>query len=186
MNNILLVVDVQKGFQRNQETIENAVKISSLIRSKVFDKVISTKFINRPESPYSKWLKWPRLLREPDTELMEELQEYSDIILEKYYYNCEKDSLVRALINCNEGIFPEKVFICGTDTDCCIQINAATLFEMKIHPIVLVNYCASNGGCESHKAGVTVMKRTLGRKHLISGEIHSKEDICKIWEKVSE
>ena len=52
MNSILLVIDVQNGFQRNQETKDNADKIAELIRSGLFDKIIATKFVNRPESPY--------------------------------------------------------------------------------------------------------------------------------------
>ena len=81
---------------------------------------------------------------------------------------------------------PTSVFICGTDTDCCVQINATTLFELGIHPLVLVDYCASNGGIESHKAGLTVMRRTLGAKHLIHGDINSKEQIADICAKLED
>lgn len=186
MSNILLVIDVQNGFQRNDETRENAGKIASLINSEIFDKVIATKFVNRPESPYYQWLHWPRLLDEPDIELLDELKEKSSYILEKNYYNCERNSLIETLRECGGGTLPECVFVCGTDTDCCVQINATTLFELGIHPIVLVDYCSSNGGPESHKAGLTVMRRTLGKKHLISGKVCSKEEIKNICAKVVE
>ena len=186
MNSILLVIDVQNGFQRNQETKDNADKIAELIRSGLFDKIIATKFVNRPESPYYQWLHWARLVDEPDIELLDELKTNSDVILEKHYYNCERDSFIAALKGCNDEKMPESVFVCGTDTDCCVQINATTLFEMGIHPIVLVDYCASNGGPESHKAGLTVMRRTLGKKHLISGKVQSKEEIETICAKVVE
>ena len=186
MNTILLVIDVQNGFQRNQETKDNADKIAALVRSRLFDKIIATKFVNEPASPYYRWLHWKRLVDEPDIELLEELNSGSDIILEKHYYNCERESFIAALKECNGGDIPESVFVCGTDTDCCVQVNATTLFEMGIHPIVLVDYCASNGGQESHKAGLTVMGRTLGKKHLISGEIHSREKIDSIRAEVVE
>ena len=184
MNSILLVIDVQNGFQRNKETKENATRIAELLSSNIFDKVISTRFVNRPESPYTRWLHWPRLIGKPDTDLLDELKIKSDIILEKYYYNCEKESFTSALKKCNDGVLPDCVFMCGTDTDCCVQINAATMFEMGIHPIVLVDYCASNGGQESHRAGLMVMRRTLGEKHLINGSISSKEEIKIISKKV--
>ena len=186
MNNILLVIDVQNGFQRNRETKDNANKIATLIRSKLFDKVIATKFINRPDSPYYQWLHWERLINEPDIELLDELKDNSDFILEKYYYNCERDSLISILKQSNDGVLPKQVFLCGTDTDCCVQINATTLFEMGIHPLVLVDYCASNGGVDSHQAGLVVMRRTLGRKHLISGELHTKDEINDLCAKVVE
>ncbi len=186
MNNILLVIDVQNGFQRNQKTKDNAERIAKLIRSNLFDKIIATKFVNRPESPYYQWLHWSRLVDEPDIELLDELKSKSDFILEKHYYNCERESLLTALKECGNGSMPLNVFICGTDTDCCVQINATTLFEMGIHPIVLVDYCASNGGPESHKAGLVVMRRTLGKKHLINGEVNSREDMENICAKVVE
>ena len=186
MNSILLVIDVQNGFQRNQETKDNAAKIADLLRAGLFDKIIATKFVNRPESPYYQWLHWSRLVDVPDIELLDELQSNSNIVLEKHYYNCERESFIAALKECNDGHLPEIVFVCGTDTDCCVQINATTLFEMGIHPIVLIDYCASNGGPESHKAGLTVMRRTLGKKHLISGEVHFKEEIENICAKVVE
>ena len=152
MKRILLVVDVQNGFQRIPETKDNAFRIADLVESGLFDKIIATKFINRPDSPYYQWFHWERLVDQPDIELMKEVRENSDVILEKYYYNCERESFISALKECSGGGLPECVFLCGTDTDCCVQINATTLFEMGIHPVVLVDYCASNGGRESHYA----------------------------------
>lgn len=186
MNNVLLVIDVQNGFQRNQETKLNAKKIEKLIKSNLFDKVIATKFINRHESPYYQWLHWSRLIDSPDIDLMDALNDNSDFILEKYFYNCEKKSFLNALRLCNNGHLPECVYVCGTDTDCCVQINATTLFELGIHPIVLVDYCASNGGLASHQAGLTVMRRTLGLKHLVSGEVTTKEQINNMCTKAME
>lgn len=186
MINILLVIDVQKGFQRNRETQINARKIASLIELNLFDKIIATKFVNRRDSPYSQWLHWPRLVSSPDVDLLNEVKDNSDCILEKYLYNCESNSFINALKQCNNGDMPDYVFICGTDTDCCVQINATTLFELGVHPIVLTNYCSSNGGPSSHEAGLTVMRRTLGKKHLINGEIKAREEIIAICNKVLE
>lgn len=186
MNNILLIIDVQQGFQRNQETQLNAKKIEALVKLNLFDKIISTKFINNSDLPYYKWLHWPRLFNAPDTNLLDILNDKSDYIIEKHYYNCERNSFINTLKLCNDNEMPTRVFICGTDTDCCVQINATTLFELGIHPLVLVDYCASNGGIESHKAGLTVMIRTLGVKHLIHGDINSKEQIADICAKLED
>ena len=54
---------------------------------------------------------------------------------------------------------------------------ATALFECSIRPIVLTKYCASNGGAESHNAGITCMKRLIGEKQLIHEEITSIEDL---------
>lgn len=75
------------------------------------------------------------------------------------------------------GIFPEKLFVAGADTDCCVLKIAADLFENNIRPVVLTNYFDSNGGSESHLAGITCMKRLIGEKQLYAGKKHSAGDL---------
>lgn len=180
MNNILLIIDVQNGFVRNEETKNNANKISDLLSQRLFDKVISTKFLNGVDSPYYRWLHWPRLFESPDIDLLPSVNEYSDYIIEKRFYSCEQRQLINTLKECNSGSLPSYVFICGTDTDCCVQVNSIMLFELGIHPIVLTNYCASNGGSESHKAGLEVMRRTLGKMHLVDFILASRNQLTDI------
>lgn len=47
---ILLVVDVQYGFERKESTKKNAEKIANLLRKDIFDAVIATQFFNRKNS----------------------------------------------------------------------------------------------------------------------------------------
>lgn len=72
------------------------------------------------------------------------------------------------------------IFICGADTDCCVLKTATDLFEQSVMPIVLTEYCDSNGGPESHKSGIMVMDRLIGKKSIVADKITSKEDIEKI------
>lgn len=55
----------------------------------------------------------------------------------------------------------------GVDTDCCVMMLATALFEYNIRPIVLTQYCASNGGTESHNAGITRMKMSLAKRPVL-------------------
>ena len=80
----------------------------------------------------------------------------------------------------NDGNFPEKLFIAGVDTDCCVLKIATDLFENNIRPVVLTNYCGSNGGSESHLAGIICMKRLIGEGQLYSGEIRSADDLFSL------
>lgn len=48
MKNLLIVVDMQKGFARYEQTIKLTEKIRNLLESKSFDAVIATKFLNAP------------------------------------------------------------------------------------------------------------------------------------------
>ncbi len=86
-------------------------------------------------------------------------------------------NFIQRLCQLNDGVFLEKVFVVGVDTDCCVMMLATALFEYNIRSIVLTKYCASNGGTESHNAGKTCMKRLIGEKQLIQEEITSVEDL---------
>ena len=46
MKNILLIVDMQKGFARYKQTLDLKDKILKLLELKVFDSVIATRFLN--------------------------------------------------------------------------------------------------------------------------------------------
>ena len=53
----LLIVDVQKGFINNKN-VEIIPNIEKWINSPNFDRIIATKFINKPDSQYFKQLNW--------------------------------------------------------------------------------------------------------------------------------
>ena len=56
----LLIVDVQKGFINNKN-VEIIPNIEKWINSPNFDRIIATKFINKPDSQYFKQLKWQKM-----------------------------------------------------------------------------------------------------------------------------
>ena len=68
----------------------------------------------------------------------------------------------------------EKVYLVGIDTDCCVLKTAIDLFEHNIEPIVLADYCASNGGKESQNAAITVLNRNIGKKQITYGDFKGK------------
>ncbi len=71
----------------------------------------------------------------------------------------------------NNGAYPEKIFITGADTDCCVLTIATALFEHNIKPVVLTRYRDSNGGSVSHEAGTACMTRLIGEEQLVDKEI---------------
>ena len=178
MKNILIVVDIQNGFIRYDQTKELAKKIIHLVDSEVFDSVVATRFLNHEGSQYIKFLNWHRLLESPDIDLVDGLK--PDKIIDKYIYTCVDDSFINLLKELNDGSTPSHVFLCGADTDCCVLKTSTDLFEKGIMPIVLTDYCNSNGGPNSHEAGLLVMGRLIGKKSIVPGEIHSREDLDKI------
>lgn len=175
MKDILIVVDMQNGFNRYEQTHILADKIIELTNNNSFDYIIATRFLNKEGSQYTKFLNWHHLIKSPETDLIKGIK--SDTVVDKWIYTCVNDKFMAFLQEINEKEMPKHVFICGADTDCCVLKIATDLFEQGIMPIVLTDYCDSNGGPESHKAGLLAMKRLIGQKSLVDGIIASKDDV---------
>ena len=177
MKNILLIVDMQKGFARYKQTLDLKDKILKLLELKVFDSVIATRFLNDNNSIYERLLEWKRLKTEDERAID---SSYIDFVFDKYIYNCVNSSFIQKLCQLNDGKYPEKIFIVGADTDCCVLTIATSLFENNIRPVVLTNYCSSNGGDLSHEAGILCMRRLIGKEQLIDIEINETIDLLNI------
>lgn len=177
MKNILIVIDMQNGFARRENTEQLARSIAELIEHEIFDSVIATRFLNGNDSIYEKILGWNRLKTPEDQKLCSEIAPHVDFVADKFIYNCVTPSFLQKINQLNGGSAPEKVYLVGADTDCCVLTIATALFERGIRPIVLTSYCASNGGDESHNAGILCMKRLIGRNQLSDIRPRTKEDL---------
>ena len=83
-------------------------------------------------------------------------------IVQKTTYSACTESVLKLLQNNNIS----EVYLAGIDTDCCVLATAIELFDCNIRPIVLAQYCASNGGKRSHNAALTVLERTIGKAQI--------------------
>ena len=180
MKNIALVVDMQNGFARYNQTELLTKKIADLLNKKIFDCVIATRFLNDSHSVYEKLFGWKRLRSEYDRQISPEIEKNVDFIFDKYVYDCVSPSFIQKLCQVNGGVYPDRVFVLGADTDCCILTISTSLFENNIRPIVLSSYCNSNGGEESHRAGLICLKRLIGANQIYTGEIVNKEELNHI------
>lgn len=180
MKNIAIVVDMQNGFARYEQTINLTEKISNLLKKNLFDYVVATRFLNADQSIYENLLDWKRLKTEGERKIADGIIEYVDVVFDKYIYNCVTPSFIQKLCQLNEGVCPEKVFVFGADTDCCVLITSTALFENNIRPVVLTKYCDSNGGPDAHRAGLACMRRLIGSRQLVDVEINCKDDIENI------
>ena len=177
MKNILLVVDMQNGFLQTTQLKELTNKTKSLLDLKIFDLVIGTRFLNSDHSMYEKIFDWSEMKTKEEIAIPEDLLKHMDYVEDKYIYNCVNANFIQRLCQLNDGEIPKKIFITGVDTECCVLTIATALFEYNIRPIVLTSYCDSNGGEESHKAGILSMKRLIGEKQLVEKEIATVEDL---------
>lgn len=181
MSDILVVVDMQNGFLRSKSTQAVRKRIGTLINSEAFDYIIETKSINGVASVYVKLFGWTELIEKKNRDLCEEVQEKADVIIVKEVYTCVAEYFIDILKGLNgNGKVPDRVFVTGVDTDCCVLKIATDLFERWIRPVVLVQYCDSNGGEESHSAGITCLKRLIGERQLCYQGIASKKDLERV------
>lgn len=177
MKNILIIVDMQKGFARYEQTKELTKRIIELLNKNIFDSIIATRFLNEENSIYEKLFNWKHLESEEERTIPEEIMEHVDFVVDKYIYNCVNTSFIQRLCQLNGGEYPNKVFVIGADTDCCVLTIATALYENNIRPIILTKYVDSNGGNESHKAGLLCMKRLIGEEQLSDVIPQNKEDL---------
>lgn len=170
-NKILIVADVQNGFIKTFANADMVNKIINLAESDKFDKVIVTKFINYTGSMYEKCFNWSELKTPEQTELCATLETIADEAFTKTTYNCVNDKFIELLVQLNNGKTPEKVYLCGLDTDACVLATAIGLFEHDIIPVVLEKYCFSTGGYEYHKAGIKCLERIVGRNQICKADM---------------
>lgn len=161
--NCLFVIDVQNGFV-TEKTKHVVPRIISLMES-FNGMIIATKFINVEKSPFQQIMHWYGLRSSPETDVVKDIAKHANFIVEKAIYSaCVED--VKNLLTKNKI---DEAYVAGIDTDCCVLKTAIDLFEIGISPIVLADYCASNGGERSHMAGITVLERNIGRQQIIFG-----------------
>jgi nicotinamidase-related amidase len=177
MKNIVIVVDMQNGFARYEQTKKLTERIIDLLDRNIFDSVVATRFLNDDNSTYEKLFDWHRLKTVEEQMINPQILKHVDCIFDKYVYNCVTPTFIQKLCQLNDGVYPEKVFVVGADTDCCVMTIATSLFENNIRPVVLTHYCDSNGGPDSHKAGLLCMKRLIGQGQMVDIEIMTKDNI---------
>lgn len=163
MSDPLLIVDVQKGFI-NSFTHHIPPRIVHLIERGEYGPILFTRFINDTDGPYQRFLDWHSCDREPETNIVPELEPFVDssCVFSKLGLCGLPDDMISYLHQ--QQI--ERVFVVGIDTDMCVLKIAMDLFDIGIEPIVLTDCCASTAGLQAHLAGLAVLSRNIGAGRL--------------------
>ncbi|AFZ16104.1 cysteine hydrolase family protein [Allocoleopsis franciscana] len=163
MSQPLLIVDVQVGFI-NTFTHHIPQRIVSLIERDRYSPLLFTRFVNAPDGPYNRFLNWHSCNREPETDVVPELQPFAqqEFIFSKLGLCGMPDELTDYLRQ--QRI--EQISIVGIDTDMCVLKIAMDLFDIGIEPIVFTDCCASTAGLQAHLAGLAVLSRNIGAMRL--------------------
>lgn len=157
----LVVIDVQNGFI-SEYTSQCLPAIYELLVDERFDVIVATRFFNPEGSLYRSQIHWQRLTESPEIDLDPRVQEAADYILDKPSYSAGQNLLdiVR-----RENL--DEVTVVGIDTDVCVLMNAALLFDNNISVSVDTRACATNGGPEAEKAAFRLLQRFIGRDFVL-------------------
>jgi hypothetical protein len=160
--NILLLVDFQEGFL-TEETEYLRGPMQALVLSPFFSLVIATRFQNVEGSLWRKVLHWSGLRTTQEQQLAVRLPPRA-VVIDKGTYGLPPEKLGELIPLFRDS----QVFVAGIETDVCVTIIAAALFDVGIPPIILAEYTGSNRG-KSHQAHALVtLSRIVGKEHVVA------------------
>lgn len=165
----LFVIDVQNG-SVSDKTKMVLPRIEQLMNDFNEGFIIATQFINTENSGFTDIMHWGRLKKTPEIDLIPFVKEKATYVIQKSTYSACIDEVMQLLLKNNVT----EAHIAGIDTDCCVLTTTISLFEHNIRPVVLEQYCASNGGDLSHQAAITVLERTVGLKQICFNQYPGK------------
>lgn len=164
---ILVVVDMQEGFVRN-ESRHVVPRVTELIArwDSAGGSIVFTRFFNYAGSPFERLIGWKRMCEAPETDLVPELAPHlkGHPIVDKTIYSLFEEKGARLVAERDR----KDLVICGIATESCVCKTAVDAFERDLTPWVVTDACASHAGQEAHDAGLLVTSRFIGRNQLIT------------------
>lgn len=166
-NKYLIVVDVQKIFteknlfdEQKDQTLNNIQRLSN---SNVFNRVIVTKCVNEPNSPFMKVLGWAMCTQPFETDL--DFMPPSDaIIINRGTYGIKAEELKR-MLNAKDD---DEFYVIGFDTDACVYAICLNLFDSCMQVRVIEDACYSSDGLASHTLGINLILRNIGAQNTLT------------------
>jgi len=155
----LVVIDVQKYFI-TKHTKNLPRKIADYIEEnrKKFDYILFTKFVNKKNSNFFKLLSWKACTKAPDTNIHPDIAGLPDMTFDKSGFSAFSSKKFERFLKSNKI---RRLFICGTDTECCIYATAMDAFDRGFDIRVIEDLCGSSHGKAAHKIGVELLKKNL-------------------------
>lgn len=160
MNRLLLVIDVQNDFI-NEHTKNTLTKIKELVDSNKYDLTAFTRFINDENSIWYKKLDYKGCMTKDGQSIA--IDTKNNKVFDKTVYTAVNDALKNYIRENNIS----EIYLCGFDTDACIQKTAIDLFEQNYDVYVLKDYCMSHAGKEIHDLYIQNLSRLIGKNKII-------------------
>lgn len=163
-NQILLVIDLQKGFINNStEHLLNILPGLIKFHKQKSVPVIFTRFINNIDSSFVRLMNWHKFTTSSEIDITDELLPFAEKVFDKHGIYSAFTNEFSKYIESNDI---QKIYLSGIATDGCILKTAVDCFERGIEPVIISEACASHGGEEIHNAGLTLLKRFIGENQI--------------------
>jgi len=162
---LLLVTDVQNAFMKEgvTEPVVGAVRECLALAREHHMQISFTRFINTEQRNFVRRLHWSKCMFEPENSLISGLAEEDDAVFKKFYYSAFTEEFEE--FRWKNQI--KRIFIAGFDTDSTVLKTALDAFERDLHPVVIMDACASFGGDERHDAAALILRKTIGFTNVI-------------------
>ena len=169
---ILIVINMQYGFLRTRQMQDVAVHLSRLLKKKIFDVVIATRFSYADAFTCEEYPDWVEIKTENGAQLFPEIGRYADAVDINSTLSCVTPTLLDRLIGLNDGTYPTTVYLAGAETNTSVLASAIALLDHRIYPVILSDCCGSGDGDLYHRSGLFCLERILGMESVIdSGAI---------------
>ncbi len=166
-NKALIVVDLQREFVGyNHDFVE---KIIGLAKTWPTQDVFWMVYQNAHDSLFIRHLGWDECIHSPESSLIRAKGLEQHNIVEHHSYSFPLETIIQW-----QGKYKD-VVLCGADTDACLLATAFNLWDYKIRPIILADYCLSSDGDEFHLPALKIMKRQFGEKSVLYGSYTAQD-----------
>lgn len=156
MRSVLAIIDVQREFCQG---VRSGLAGDIAVAADGYDLVLATRSVNTAGSVWRDLLGWDGLHDPSQVALADEIEQLRTPVLDKDRYSAVPELLPYLLPD-------DRVDVCGLDTDACVLATALGLFDVGVDVHVLTTLCSSSGGHGAHEAGLTVLRRQLGRRRV--------------------
>lgn len=165
---VLVVIDVQNGFVKGDSVavVPRIVDLVDRWQSAGGDTVF-TRYINYPDSPYVRLVRWSELMTSPQIDIAPELLPYAEqatAVIDKSVYSLFADADGARLVA--EHGWTE-MYVCGLTTESCVLATALGAFENGLTPWIVEDASATHAGREAQDAGLLVARRFIGKSQII-------------------
>lgn len=167
-SSVLIVVDVQNGFVRDQSAHVVPIIVDLVDRWQAAGgDVVFTRYLNYSGSPFERLVKWSGLMASPSIDIVDELLPYTEratAVVDKTTYSLFAERAGAELVS-HRGW--ENIYVCGIATESCVLKTAVDAFELDLTPWLIEDASASHAGKRVHEAGVLVTQRFIGGGQIV-------------------